>query len=444
MSITPVAAKAPAPSNGVPASDPGEAAGFADLVQQHMDTGGLPAEGRSRVLDEAASPTAAPSDGLAAMLAGLVAAGTAVSGTAGSSSAEGAGLSDGEVEGLVDADDTGAARGTGAADVVVAKVAAGRGAEGSGAAGSGATGSGAAGLGAAAGAVESAGAAPLVRGDLAAPGPGQVAGDQAVGTGAHPQASTDGSTVAVDAAAGGDGASTSTNSGAGDRPSSAAAVLGSASVSSASAASGSAEGVRGNPVADQVFDHVTRLVSRGDGTHRITLRLHPADLGEVKVVLTVKNGTVDVTLAAGSAAREALREGSPQLRSLLEMAGATTGQVVVRDLGGGPAASTAAQQQAAGSSPDHGQQQSQDDRDGFAEAREDGFDGFADGGFDEDRPGDGPDRLDREGARRGAGDLADAARDDARASGRPGPHAAAGAQSARSSLFIPSRLDLNL
>jgi hypothetical protein len=81
-----------------------------------------------------------------------------------------------------------------------------------------------------------------------------------------------------------------------------------------------------------VFPEVTRLVSRGDGMHRLTLRLHPADLGEVKVILTVKDNTVDVTLSAGPAAREALREGSPQLRALLELAGATTGQLVVRDL----------------------------------------------------------------------------------------------------------------
>jgi hypothetical protein len=93
-----------------------------------------------------------------------------------------------------------------------------------------------------------------------------------------------------------------------------------------------ADPVRGNPVTDQVFGQVTRLVSRGDGMHRLTLRLHPADLGEVKVVMTVKDGVVDVTLSAGAAAREALRDGSPQLRSLLELAGATTGQLVVREL----------------------------------------------------------------------------------------------------------------
>jgi flagellar hook-length control protein FliK len=278
---------------------------------------------------------------------------------------------------------------------------------------------------------------------LAAAGAGAgVAGtDQAGGADAQAPAAADGSTLAIDAAAGGDGASTSTNSGSGDRTSGAAAVLGPASASSASAAGGSAEGVRGNPITDQVFDQVTRLVSRGDGTHRITLRLHPADLGEVKVVLTVKNGTVDVTLSAGAAAREALREGSPQLRSLLELTGATTGQVVVRDLGSS-AVSAAAQQQAAGSAPDQGQQQSQDNGDGLADAREDGFDGFADGGFDEepDRPGDGADLLG--GTRR---ERAGSARSDGHEPLPTSPSKANPASGgARTSLFIPSRLDLNL
>jgi flagellar hook-length control protein FliK len=90
-------------------------------------------------------------------------------------------------------------------------------------------------------------------------------------------------------------------------------------------------------VTDQVFGPVSRLVSRGDGTHRLMLRLHPADLGEVKVVLTAKDGNVEVTVAAGPEACEALREGSPRLRSLLELAGAGAGSgaVVIRDLASG-------------------------------------------------------------------------------------------------------------
>ncbi len=114
-----------------------------------------------------------------------------------------------------------------------------------------------------------------------------------------------------------------------------------------------ADPARGNPVTDQVFGQVTRLVSRGDGMHRLTLRLHPADLGEVKVVMTVRDGVVDVTLSAGAAAREALRDGSPQLRSLLELAGATTGQLVVRELASTGSLAAAANPQTGNPSGQH-------------------------------------------------------------------------------------------
>jgi flagellar hook-length control protein FliK len=85
-------------------------------------------------------------------------------------------------------------------------------------------------------------------------------------------------------------------------------------------------------VLDQVLPVVPRLVARGDGTQRLTLKLHPEDLGEVHLTVTVRKNTVDVTLAAGSAAQDALRDGSSHLRALLDAAGHTTGQVVVRDL----------------------------------------------------------------------------------------------------------------
>ncbi|MGN6132555.1 MAG: flagellar hook-length control protein FliK, partial [Nocardioidaceae bacterium] len=111
-----------------------------------------------------------------------------------------------------------------------------------------------------------------------------------------------------------------------------------------------------NAVLDQVLPVVPRLVLRGDGTQRLTLKLHPADLGEVHLTVTVKNGAVDVTLAAGPQARGALRDGSAQLHSLLQLTGHTTGQVVVRDL---PSSSVPTPQ--AGPDPQQGQmgQQSQ-------------------------------------------------------------------------------------
>jgi flagellar hook-length control protein FliK len=91
-------------------------------------------------------------------------------------------------------------------------------------------------------------------------------------------------------------------------------------------------------VTAQVFGEVTSLVSRGNGTHRISLTLHPDQLGEVRVVLTMRAGEVHVRLAAGQEARSALVEGSPELSRLLERAGATAARVVVRDL---PALTTA-------------------------------------------------------------------------------------------------------
>jgi hypothetical protein len=91
-------------------------------------------------------------------------------------------------------------------------------------------------------------------------------------------------------------------------------------------------------VAAQVLPVVPRLVTRGEGTHSLTLKLHPADLGEVHLTVTVRAGKVDVTLAAGPAARDALRDGTGQLRSMLDLTGHTTGQLVVRDLPSGPPA----------------------------------------------------------------------------------------------------------
>lgn len=102
-------------------------------------------------------------------------------------------------------------------------------------------------------------------------------------------------------------------------------------------------GAAGSPVLDQMLSEVPRMVSRGDGTHRLTLKLHPADLGELRLTVTVKNGAVDVTVAAGRAAREALRDGSPELRSLLQLTGHTAGQLVIRDLPGTGAAPAATQ-----------------------------------------------------------------------------------------------------
>jgi flagellar hook-length control protein FliK len=86
-------------------------------------------------------------------------------------------------------------------------------------------------------------------------------------------------------------------------------------------------------VTGQVFPEVTRLVTRGDGTQRITLKLQPEALGEVRVVLTVRDGDVHVRMTGSELAQQALRAGAPELQRLLDLSGASSSQVVVGDQG---------------------------------------------------------------------------------------------------------------
>lgn len=84
----------------------------------------------------------------------------------------------------------------------------------------------------------------------------------------------------------------------------------------------------------QVFEKVTSLASRGNGIHRLTMTLNPGELGEVKVVMNVRDGVVHVRLAAGEHdTRAALSDGIADLHRLLESTGATDTRVTVRELG---------------------------------------------------------------------------------------------------------------
>jgi flagellar hook-length control protein FliK len=59
-----------------------------------------------------------------------------------------------------------------------------------------------------------------------------------------------------------------------------------------------------------------------DGVHRLTVNLHPADLGPVQVVAEIRNGTVNVQLSgATDAGTDALRNAMDDLRRELEQAG---------------------------------------------------------------------------------------------------------------------------
>ena len=94
-------------------------------------------------------------------------------------------------------------------------------------------------------------------------------------------------------------------------------------------------------VTQQVFPEVVRIAGQGDGPRRLTLRLQPEFLGEVRVVMTSHKGELQISLAAGEAARHALTEGAPELRRLLESVGATDARIVIRDLPAGTLPSAA-------------------------------------------------------------------------------------------------------
>jgi flagellar hook-length control protein FliK len=59
-----------------------------------------------------------------------------------------------------------------------------------------------------------------------------------------------------------------------------------------------------------------------DGVHRLTVNLHPADLGPVQVVAEIRNGSVSVQLSSSTdAGDDALRNAMDDLRRELEQSG---------------------------------------------------------------------------------------------------------------------------
>jgi flagellar hook-length control protein FliK len=87
-------------------------------------------------------------------------------------------------------------------------------------------------------------------------------------------------------------------------------------------------------VSEQVFPEVVRVSAStvDGGPRRVTVKLNPESLGEVRVVLTSRRGELEVSLAAGQDARRALVEGAPELHRLLEAVGRTDSRIVFRDL----------------------------------------------------------------------------------------------------------------
>ena len=59
-----------------------------------------------------------------------------------------------------------------------------------------------------------------------------------------------------------------------------------------------------------------------DGVHRLTVHLHPVDLGPVQVVAEIRNGDINVQLTSGTeAGNDALRNALDDLRRQLDDAG---------------------------------------------------------------------------------------------------------------------------
>lgn len=95
-----------------------------------------------------------------------------------------------------------------------------------------------------------------------------------------------------------------------------------------------ADGSAAEQVARVLDSQVARIAHRGDGTHRLSLTLYPAALGEVQVTLTVRDGAVSVTLAAGAQAQAALVADSAELHRLLARATSGPTEITVQNLSG--------------------------------------------------------------------------------------------------------------
>jgi flagellar hook-length control protein FliK len=106
--------------------------------------------------------------------------------------------------------------------------------------------------------------------------------------------------------------------------------------------------------AGQIAAPVLPLRAAGDGIHRLTVHLHPADLGPVSVVAEIRGGDIHLHLAgATEAGREALRAALPELRRELQQAGFRDASLDVGlDLQQQPAQDQPARHQA-GDQPDH-------------------------------------------------------------------------------------------
>ncbi|WP_369077380.1 flagellar hook-length control protein FliK [Winogradskya consettensis] len=81
----------------------------------------------------------------------------------------------------------------------------------------------------------------------------------------------------------------------------------------------------------QLATRITPLKLDADGVHRLTVNLHPVDLGPVQVVAEIRNGEVSVQLTSSTdAGHESLRNALDDLRRELEQSGFTGTSVDLR------------------------------------------------------------------------------------------------------------------
>jgi len=86
------------------------------------------------------------------------------------------------------------------------------------------------------------------------------------------------------------------------------------------------------PLHDQVAAAVGRVHDSGDGSYHLSLHLHPAELGNVHVDVTVHDGTVTLMLTADDpTARHLLHTALGDLRHSLEAGGLQVGDLGVGD-----------------------------------------------------------------------------------------------------------------
>lgn len=83
---------------------------------------------------------------------------------------------------------------------------------------------------------------------------------------------------------------------------------------------------------EEVIRHIAERfhIMRRDSDTRVNLQLHPAELGELRIDLSVKNGTVRANVvAATQIAQDIIEKNLPRLRSLLEQQGFSIDKIFV-------------------------------------------------------------------------------------------------------------------